>query len=203
VVVRLHPFSIRLKDRIGGDTQPLCFQLDPGSQTTGIALVREDQTLDLNTGKAHREGHVLWLGELTHRGANIRDHLSARRAYRRRRRTANLRHRAPRFLNRTKPKGWLAPSLRHRLETTLSWVQRLRQLAPITSLRQELVRFDLQALQQPDISGIEYQQGELAGYEVREYLLEKWQRTCAYCGATDVPLEIEHIVPRSLGGSNR
>ncbi|MBK1648901.1 RNA-guided endonuclease IscB, partial [Rhabdochromatium marinum] len=42
-----------------------------------------------------------------------------------------------------------------------------------------------------------------AGYEVREYLLEKWQRTCAYCGATDVPLEIEHIVPRSLGGSNR
>jgi hypothetical protein len=41
------------------------------------------------------------------------------------------------------------------------------------------------------------------GYEVREYLLEKWDRTCAYCGKTDIPLEIEHIVPKSKGGSNR
>ncbi|MCK7582403.1 MAG: RNA-guided endonuclease IscB [Chromatiales bacterium] len=65
------------------------------------------------------------------------------------------------------------------------------------------MRFDTQALQNPEISGVEYQQGELAGYEVREYLLEKWHRTCAYCGATNVPLEIEHIVPRAEGGSDR
>src|SRR6056297_1813270 len=53
------------------------------------------------------------------------------------------------------------------------------------------------------ISGVEYQQGTLFGYEVREYLLEKWQRRCAYCGTENVPLEIEHVVPRSKGGSNR
>ena len=76
-------------------------------------------------------------------------------------------------------------------------------LAPITALSQEWVRFDTQALHNPEISGVEYQQGELAGYEVREYLLEKWHRTCAYCGATNVPLEIEHIHPKSRGGSNR
>ena len=58
-------------------------------------------------------------------------------------------------------------------------------------------------MESPDISGVEYQQGELAGYELREYLLEKWQRKCAYCGKTDVPLEIEHIIPKSRGGSNR
>ena len=40
-------------------------------------------------------------------------------------------------------------------------------------------------------------------YEVREYFLEKWNRTCAYCGARDVPLEVEHIKPRAKGGSNR
>ncbi|MCZ6676543.1 MAG: RNA-guided endonuclease IscB, partial [Candidatus Poribacteria bacterium] len=59
------------------------------------------------------------------------------------------------------------------------------------------------AMQNPEISGTEYQQGELFGYEVREYLLEKYSRTCAYCGVTDVPLEIEHILPKSRGGSNR
>jgi 5-methylcytosine-specific restriction endonuclease McrA len=48
----------------------------------------------------------------------------------------------------------------------------------------------------------EYQQGTLAGYETREYLLEKWGRQCAYCGAKDVPLQVEHIHPRAKGGSN-
>jgi len=67
----------------------------------------------------------------------------------------------------------------------------------------ELVKFDTQVMQNPEISGVEYQQGELMGYEVREYLLEKWGRKCAYCGATNMPLEIEHIIPKSRGGSNR
>ncbi|MBK1650561.1 RNA-guided endonuclease IscB, partial [Rhabdochromatium marinum] len=141
--------------------------------------------------------------ELTHRGARIREALTTRRNFRRARRHRKTRYRAPRFLNRTRRAGGLPPSLQHRLDTTVNWVQRLRQLAPITALSQELVRFDTQALQNPEISGVEYQQGELAGYEVREYLLEKWRRTCAYCGATDVPLEIEHIQPKSRGGSDR
>jgi len=67
----------------------------------------------------------------------------------------------------------------------------------------ELVRFDMQKILNPEISGGEYQQGDLSGYEVREYLLEKWGRTCAYCGKTNLPLEIEHILPKSKGGSNR
>jgi hypothetical protein len=48
----------------------------------------------------------------------------------------------------------------------------------------------LQKLENPEISGIAYQQGTLAGYELREYLLEKWGRKCAYCDATNVPLQI-------------
>ena len=67
----------------------------------------------------------------------------------------------------------------------------------------EQVRFDIQKLVNPEISGVTYQQGELMGYEVREYLLEKWGRKCAYCGAKNVPLEIEPINPKSRGGSNR
>lgn len=94
--------------------------------------------------------------------------------------------------------GWLAPSLRHRVDTT-----RFIELAPITALCMELVRFDMQAVENPEISGVEYQQGTLLGYEVKEYLLEKFGRICAYCDAPDRPLETEHIVAKANGGSNR
>ncbi|MDR5899518.1 RNA-guided endonuclease IscB [Halomonas vilamensis] len=193
VVHKRYPFTIRLKDRVGGDTQPLRLKLDPGSKTTGLAVVRED-----DDGQ-----HVLCLFELVHRGFQIKKALQQRAAFRRRRRSANLCHRAPRFDNRTRPEGWLPPSLQHRVDTVMAWVQRLNKLATITALDQELVRFDTQKLETPEISGVEYQQDTLLGYEVREYLLEKWGRECAYCGATNTPLEIEHIVARSRGGSNR
>jgi hypothetical protein len=61
----------------------------------------------------------------------------------------------------------------------------------------------MQAMQNTEISGVEYQQGELQGYEVREYLLEKFNRCCTYCQAKDVSLEVEHVIAKSRGGSNR
>lgn len=194
-VHRLYPFTIRLVDRKAEDCafQPIKIKIDPGSKITGIALVRESE----NTT------NVLNLVELTHRGRRISEALTARRQMRRRRRS-NLRYRAPRFLNRgNKAKGWLAPSLQHRVDTTVSWVGRFDRVTPITGIAQELVRFDLQQIENPEISGEEYQQGTLAGYETREYLLEKWGRECAYCGAKDTPLQVEHIHPKAKGGSNR
>ena len=97
----------------------------------------------------------------------------------------------------------MPPSLESRVATILTWVTRLRRLCCIGTLSQELVRFDMQRLEHPALEGVEYQQGTLAGYEVKEYLLERWQRTCVYCGAKEVPLEIEHIQARAKGGTNR
>jgi hypothetical protein len=73
----------------------------------------------------------------------------------------------------------------------------------ITNISMELVRFDMQSMENAEVSGVEYQQGTLAGYEIREYLLEKWKRACTYCSKKDIPLQIEHIVPRAKGGTNR
>ena len=190
-VHRLYPFTVRLVDRMAADSalQPIAVKIDPGSKTTGLATVRQG-------------GSVLFLGELHHRGRQISEALTARRAMRRRRR-GNLRYRPARFDNRTKPKGWLAPSLQHRVDTVLSWVARLRRALLVTSIATELVRFDMQLLESPDISGVGYQQGTLAGYELREFLLNKWDRACAYCGVANVPLQIEHIHPKARGGSNR
>ncbi|PKY11732.1 HNH endonuclease [Acidithiobacillus marinus] len=203
-VHRMVPFTIRLVDRLQKDSvlQDLRLSITPGSKTSGLALVREKEIVDQSTGEVIKARVVLMLLELQHRGHAIRDKLTSRRAFRRRRRN-QLRYRAPRFLNRTKPQGWLAPSLQHRVDTTMAWVTRLQRWAPIASLSTMLHRFDTQALQKPEISGAEYQQGELLGYEVREYLLEKWGRKCAYCDAEHTALTIDHIHPKSKGGSDR
>lgn len=193
VVVRRSPFVIRLKDRADGAVQSVRLGVDPGSRTTGMALTRQ-------SGSTRT---VLVLVEITHRSQEIHKRMQQRAAYRRRRRSANLRYRAPRFLNRTKPKGWLAPSLRSRVQHAETWARRLQSWCPVAAIDLELARFDTQLIQNPGISGVEYQQGTLHGTEVREYLLAKWNRTCAYCDATGVPLNLDHIVPRSRGGSDR
>jgi 5-methylcytosine-specific restriction endonuclease McrA len=193
VVARSSPFVIRLKDRDDGVVQPVRLGVDPGSKTTGMAVSRDD-------GGTRQ---VLFRLEVTHRSELIRKRLLQRAAYRRRRRSANLRYRAPRFANRVKPKGWLAPSLRSRVQHVETWARRFQRWAPVTVVDLELVRFDTQLMQEPEISGAQYQQGTLAGYEAREYLLVKFGRRCVYCGAEGVPLNIDHIVPRSRGGSDR
>lgn len=208
-VHRLMPFVIRIIDRQleSSALQAVQCKLDPGSKFTGMAVVRVSEQIDVATGEIEKTVHVLSLFELVHRGRQISEALTSRRAMRRRRRS-QLRYREARFLNRgNKQRGWLAPSLQHRVDTTCAWVKRIQRWAPITQIAQELVRFDMQKIQAQaeggDIAGAEYQQGTLLGYEVREYLLEKFNRTCAYCDAKEAPLQIEHIHPRSCGGSNR
>jgi len=192
-VYRRYPFIIIMKCRVGGDLQPIEIKFDPGSRTTGIALV----------GHFDRGPEVIWAGNLNHRGHQIKRNLDSRRAVRRSRRNRKTRYRPARFNNRQRPKSWLPPSLRSRVDNVKNWMIKLSRLAPLTQIAVETVRFDTQKIQNPEISGVEYQQGELAGYELREYLLEKWDRECAYCGAKNVPLEIEHIQARSKGGSDR
>ncbi len=188
-VFRLYPFTIILRKEVTDDPQLVTLKIDPGSKVTGLAILLGSD--------------LIWVAQLTHRGQAIKLSMESRRSLRRGRRSRYTRYRQARFLNRTRPKGLLPPSLRHRVETTLTWVNKLSKFAPIRTIFQELVRFDLQQIENPEISGIEYQQGVLAGYEVREYLLNKWERQCAYCGTENVPLQVEHIHPKASGGTNR
>ncbi|GCE09221.1 RNA-guided endonuclease IscB [Dictyobacter aurantiacus] len=192
-VFKRYPFTIILKIEVQEPAvQPLRIKLDPGSKTTGLAIVND------------ATGEVVFAAELSHRGQKIKAALDDRRTVRRSRRQRKTRYRKPRFNNRkNKKKGWLPPSLESRIANVLTWVNRMSRSCRITAISMELVRFDMQLMQNAEVSGVEYQQGTLAGYEIRHYLLEKWDRTCSYCGSKDMPLQIEHIQPRANGGTNR
>ena len=211
-IYRRYPFTIILKrevteiDAVANvvkQSQPLRLKIDPGSKITGFAILND------------RTGEVIWAAELHHRGQRIKKALNSRRAIRRSRRNRKTRYRKPRFNNRKRPikaesapslpQGWLPPSLMSRVYNIQTWVARLRKYCPIKTISLELVKFDTQKMHNPEISGVEYQQGTLKGYEVREYLLEKFGRKCVYCGKENIPdLQVEHIIPKSRpGGSDR
>jgi hypothetical protein len=139
-VLRCYPFTILLKEKVENvEIKPLTIKIDPGSKVTGLALVSEE--------------NVIWGAELTHRSQQIKSDLESRRAIRRSRRNRKTRYRPARFLNRKRQKRWLAPSLQHRVETTLTWVKKLIRYCPVTDIVQELVRFDLQKIE--NLAGIE------------------------------------------------
>ncbi len=187
-VVSREPFTIQLRFETTEYSQPVTVGVDTGSKTVGMA--------------ATTNGAVVYQAEV-HLRTDITDKLAQRRKFRRARRFRNTRYRAARFANRRRPAGWVPPSLRSKAEATVKAVQFVARVLPVSHVNVEVASFDTQKMHHPDISGLDYQQGELRGYFLREYLLEKWQRHCAYCGAKQVPLEVEHIVPRSRGGSNR
>jgi hypothetical protein len=151
---RTYPFTIILCDRTAAYlvTHPHRLKLDPGSKTTGIAIVQEETE------------RVVWAAELTHRSQAIADAMLARQQVRRNRRNRHTRYRPARFRNRRRPRGWLTPCMLHRVLTTLTWVRRLSRFCPIAAISVELVRFDTQLMQNAEISGIQYQQGECAPY---------------------------------------
>lgn len=192
-VFKRYPFTIILKDRTVAESVVHAHRvkIDPGSKATGMAVVQETT------------GQIVAAVEIEHRGQRIKAALESRRALRRSRRARKTRYRKPRFLNRCRRDGWLPPSLESRVANVLTWFARLGRSCPVAAVSLELVRFDLQQMENPEIAGVEYQQGTLAGYEVREYLLEKWYRACAYCGKDNVPLQVEHIQAKSRGGTNR
>lgn len=192
-IFRNIPFTIILKYEIKEKTSKIRIKVDPGSKYTGITLL------------LYRNGkyEVIYAIEIQHKALEIKLGLEKRKGIRRSRRNRKTRYRKPRFNNRKRKEGWLPPSLESIINNIITWVNRFNRWSNIDSISLENVKFDTQKLQNPKISGTEYQQGTLMGYEIRDYLLNKWNHTCAYCGVKDVPLEIDHIHPRSKGGSNR
>lgn len=196
-VFRARPFTIIMKSRKVEDSvvKEHRIKIDPGSKVTGIAVIKENE----------ENPRIVFAAELEHKGDLVCNRLRERAGHRRFRRCRKTRYRQRRYLNRasSRRKGRLYPSALSRVSNVVTWVNRLRRFCPVSAISMELVKFDLQKQENPEISGVEYQQGTLFEYEVKEYLLEKWGRRCTYCGREGVPLQKEHILARANGGTNR
>jgi len=186
-VVQRTPFTIQLLYPTGENKQETTLGIDPGYKYIGFSA---------NTDKEE-----LICGEFELR-MNMSKNIESKAGYRGLRRS-RLWHRKPRFLNRKKLKGWLAPSIQHKLDSHIKLINKITDILPITNIIIEVGTFDQQKIINPEISEIEYQRGELMGYNLKEYLLRKYNYKCVYCGKSNVPLEVDHFIPKSKGGSNR
>ena len=189
-IVSYEPFTIQLNYEPNTHViQPMTLGVDSGAIHSGYSVANE-----------RRE---YYSAEVIARD-NISRNLSDKRMYRQHRRFRKTRYRKPRFNNRkNKKKGWLPPSLQQKIAVQMNEIDHLHRYFPIETIIVEVAEFDIQKIKNPDISGIEYQQGTLQGYNIRNYLLEKHGHKCFYCGKTVSDFEVEHMLPKSRGGSNR
>ena len=186
-------FAVQLTRKHSGYSTPVMeLGIDPGADKTGMAV-----SIITGVTKTLVSGNVI-----KHRGKQIIKAMIVRKMHRRNRRS-RLRYRPARFNNRTRKKGWLPPSLQSTLSNILTNARHLCSLYPVTSIVVESCKFNPRLMQDPDMWGVGYQQSERGKMQVREYVLQRDNRTCQYCGVTNVRLEIDHIVPVSKGGSYR
>jgi len=189
-VVSCKPFTIQLKFDCEEQTQPVTLGIDSGYKLVGFSATSKKEEL--------------MSGELRLR-TNVSKKLEERRMYRRNKRN-KLWYREPRFLNRVSSKkgGWLVPSVQHKVDTHIRLVKKIRSLLPITRTVIEVAKFDTQKLQNVDIQGVEYQEGQMSGYDnLRAFVLHRDNYTCQICKKRDGILQTHHIIQRKDGGSNR
>ena len=187
-VIKRSPFTIQLNYDCGNHTQSITLGVDAGSKHIGLS--------------ASTKKEELYCSDVELRD-DVAELLSTRRQNRRTRRN-HLRYRPARFDNRTKPEGWLAPSVKQKVESHLKVVEEVHKILPITNIIVEVASFDIQKIKNPDIEGIEYQQGEqLNSYNIREYVLFRDNHTCQCCKgkSKDKVLNVHHIESRKTGGN--
>ena len=191
VVVNLCPFTIRLTYISDSYKQEIVLGVDAGTKHVGLSATTKSKEL--------------YSSEVILRN-DIVDLLSTRRELRRTRRN-RLRYRKPRFNNRVKNKrpGWIAPSVKYKIDAHIRVIENVCSILPISRIVIEVAQFDTQKINNPEISGKEYQEGDQLGFwNVREYVLARDGHKCQYCKgkSKDSILNVHHIESRKTGGNS-
>ena len=188
-VVRLQPFSIQLDYESTTYKQEVSLGIDAGSVHIGVSATTEKKEL--------------FAAEVVLR-TDIVKKLASRLEMRRTRRNRKTRYRKPRFDNRRKKDGWLAPSIRNKVDSHLKVIRLVHSLLPVTKTTIEVAQFDVQKIKNDAIQGVEYQQGEQMGFwNVREYVLARDNHQCQHCKGKsgDKVLNVHHLESRKTGGN--
>lgn len=188
-VIKRCPFTIQLLYSNTNYTQDINLGVDAGSKHIGISATTKDK--------------VLFESDVELRN-DIVDLLSTRRQNRRTRKNRKTRYRKARFNNRKRKGDWLAPSIQNKIDTHLTVVRKVHEFLPVSKIIVEVASFDIQKIKNPDITGVEYQQGEqLDFWNVREYVLFRDGHICQCCKgkSKDKILNVHHIESPKTGGN--
>ena len=190
IVVKFKPYTIKLNFECENKTQEVTLGIDSGSKFIGFSAVSSDKELICGT---------LILDNKTS------GRMEEKKIYRRKRRN-KLWYRKSRFLNRKVEKGWLPPSIQRKYDTHLNLISRIKKLIPINKIIIEVGNFDIQKIENPEISGIEYQQGDMIGYQnIRSFLMFREKGLCQICGKSFTKgntAHVHHCKQRKDAGSN-
>jgi N6-L-threonylcarbamoyladenine synthase len=187
-VVKRYPFTIKLLYKSGSAIQKIKLGVDSGY--TKIGLSATSKKIELYAAQINLREDIVKLN-------------SERRQYRRSRRYRKTWYRKPRFLNRKKEKGWIPPSIKHKLDSHIKVIEDVKKILPISKIIIEVASFDIQKIKTPEIEKEEYQKGDLLGFwNVREYVLHRDRHTCRHCKgrSKDKILNVHHIISRKTGG---
>ena len=189
VIHKVYPFTIRLRDNSAVlNDRSYTVKIDPGSKHTGVAIIDNKDS-------------VVMLAEIEHRGHIIKRSLGDRRTIRRSRRQRKTRYRESRFQNRTRPEGWLAPSVKSRANNVINFVKKYKKFLNINKVMIENISFNVtQMTSDTKLYGVAYQQGPLYQQKLKSFIFSRSNGKCVYCGAP--AQEVDHIIPRSSGGTN-
>lgn len=171
VVVSLCPFTIKLTYVTSDYKQEIVLGVDAGTKHVGLSATTKSKEL--------------YSSEVILRN-DIVDLLSTRRELRKTRRN-RLRYRKPRFNNRIKSKrsGWIAPSVKYKVDAHIRVIDNVCSILPISRIVIEVAQFDTQKINNPNISGKEYQEGDQLGFwNTREYVLARDGHKCQYCSSS-------------------
>jgi len=189
-VVKMVPFILQLLYGSSGYIQEVSLGIDAGTQHIGVSATTEKAVLFEAEGKPRTD---------------IQEVIATRREFRRARRSRKTRYRQARFLQRKKPKGWIAPSIQHRVDAHLKMIQLVHTLLPVRTTTIEVAQFDLQKIRNPEIEGTGYQEGPQLGFwNIREYLFFRDGHQCQWCKGKSKEriLNVHHIESRKTGGNS-
>ena len=186
-VVRLQPFTIQLDYESTTYRQKVSLGIDAGSVHIGVSATTEKKEL--------------FAAEVVLR-TDIVKKLANRLEMRRTRRNRKTRYRKPRFDNRRRNDGWLAPSIRNKVESHLKAIRLVHSLLPVNKTTIEVAQFDAQKIKNDTIQGVEYQQGEQIGFwNVREYVLARDGHKCQHCKGKSGDNVLNVLESRRTGGN--
>ncbi|MBA7625043.1 hypothetical protein ES703_32464 [subsurface metagenome] len=188
IVLKRSPFTIQLTTATGEAKQDITLGVDYGYSHVGLSAVSRKQ--ELFSAEVNLRGDIVKLN-------------SERRQYRRSRRSRKTWYRKPRFLNRKKDKGWLAPSIQHKLDSSLKLTGKVKEILPIAKINVEVAAFDIQKIKNPEIEGEGYQNGVQKNFwNTREYVIFRDNHICQGCKgeSKDPVLEVHHLESRQTGG---